>query len=160
VENHYDLATLSDLSQRYFHTRAGGEATVLLGTIQLERGNYLEAAHAFERLLGRPESDDFLTPRTLFKAALAFRRSGDPRHTDLAKTTWEKAERPIARDGLIIGRRTFSLEQLKAELERPVHMVRASATVGEWPMRLGNAARNAVADGGPPFLDPAYRPTP
>jgi outer membrane protein assembly factor BamB len=26
-------------------------------------------------------------------------------------------------------------------------------------MRLGNAARNAVADGGPPFLDPVYRPT-
>jgi outer membrane protein assembly factor BamB len=159
VENNYDLANLSDLSQRYFHTRAGGEATVLLGTIQLDRGNYLEAAHAFERLLTRPASEDLLTPRTLFKAALAFRRSGDGKHTELAKTTWEKAERPIARDGLIIGRRTFSLEQLKAELDRPVQVVQATSTVGEWPMRLGNAARNATVDGGPPFLDPTFRPT-
>lgn len=160
VEGGYDLATLSDLSQRYFHTRAGGEATVLLGTIHLDRGNYLEAAHAFERLLARPASEELLTSRTLFKAALAFRRSGDPKHTDLAKTTWEKAERPIARDGLTIGRRTFTLDQLRAELDRPVQFVRASTTVGDWPMRLGNAARNATALGGPPFLDPAFRPAP
>jgi tetratricopeptide (TPR) repeat protein len=160
VENNYDPAVLADLSQRYFHTRAGGEGTVLLGTIHLDRGNYLEAAYAFERLLTRPGSDDLLTPRTLYKAALAFRRSGDAKHADLAKTTWEKAEKPIARDGLVIGRRTFTADQLRAELERPVQTVRVSTAVSEWPMRYGNAARNATSDGGPPFLDPAFKPVP
>lgn len=160
VENGYELAALSDLSQRYFHTRAGGEATVLLGTIHLDRGNYLEAAHAFERLLARPASDDLLTTRTLFKAALAFRRSGDPKHADLAKATWEKAERPIGRDGLIIGRRTFNLDQLRAELDRQVQVVHTSGALSDWPLRLGNAARNAVVAGGPPFLDPVFRPVP
>lgn len=160
VENGYEVAALSDLSQRYFHTRAGGEATVLLGTIHLDRGNYLEAAHAFERLLTRPASEELLTPRTLFKAALAFRRSGDPKHTDLSKATWEKAERPIGRDGLMIGRRTFNVDQLKAELERPIQVVHTTGALSDWPLRLGNAARNAVVQGGPPFLDPIFRPVP
>ena len=67
------------------------------------------------------------------------RRSGDAKHADLARTTWEKAEKPIARDGLVIGRRTFTADQLKAELERPVQMVRVSTALSEWPMRYGNA---------------------
>jgi hypothetical protein len=85
IRNHYDLARLTEVSQKYFHTRAGGEATVLLASLHLERGNYLEAAYALERLWQRPNSDELKTPWTLFKAALAFQRSGDPRHAELLK---------------------------------------------------------------------------
>src|SRR5947208_10574045 len=38
----YDVAMLADLSQRYFHTKAGAEGTILLATIYLERGNRSE----------------------------------------------------------------------------------------------------------------------
>ncbi|MDB5312310.1 MAG: bamB 1 [Gemmataceae bacterium] len=160
VKGNYDLATLSDLSQRYFHTNAGAEGTILLGTLYLERGNYLEAAYAFERLLARPNTDDFLTPRTLFKAALALRRGGDPRHAALAQAVSDRLQKATARTGLVIGRRTFTTEHLKAELERPVTTIRAAVTAKDWAGRYGNAQRNATVEGGPPFLVPAFDPTP
>ena len=58
VKANYDIAVLADLSQRYFHTKAGAEGTILLATIYLERGNFVEAAYAFERLLPRKDVDD------------------------------------------------------------------------------------------------------
>ncbi|MBX9580727.1 MAG: PQQ-binding-like beta-propeller repeat protein [Gemmataceae bacterium] len=160
VKANADPAVLADLSQRYFHTRAGAEGTVLLGSLYLERGNYLEAAYAFERLLARPNADEFLTPRTLFKAALALKRSGDPRHADAAKAAADRLLIAAARDGLKVGRRTFTADQLRAELGRPVGAVVASSAVGEWTGRYGNAARNGTVSGGPPFLVPAFDPTP
>lgn len=160
VKANYDLAMLADLSQRYFHTKAGADGTALLASIHLERGNYLEAAYAFERLLGRPNSDDVMTARNLFKAALAFKRSGDPKHAAMYKTVWDKLEKATRRDGLKVGTRTYTTDQLKAEADREVTLVKALATVGEWAMRLGNPARNATTDGGAPFLDPAFKPVP
>src|SRR6266545_4566754 len=137
VKANYDIAMLADLSQRYFHTKAGAEGTILLATIYLERGNFLEAAYAFERLLPRKDIDDLFTGRTLFKACLALKRSGDTRHTDLYKTTLERLEK-AARNGITIGRTTYTPEKLKAELDRQIELIRASALVGEWAMRSGN----------------------
>lgn len=155
IKANCDPAILSDVSQRYFHTKAGAEATILLGTLHLERGNFLEAAYAFERLLPRKDIDELLTARTLFKMALAFRRSGDPRHTDLLKSQEEKLYK-AAKDGIKIGRTLYTLDRLKGELARPVEFVRATAVVGEWATRGGNPGRNAVVDGGPPFLDKVF----
>ncbi|MFM8272687.1 MAG: PQQ-binding-like beta-propeller repeat protein, partial [Gemmata sp.] len=155
IKANYDLPTLAEVSQRYFHTKAGAEATILLGTIYLERGNYLEAAHAFDRLQTRKDIDELLTPLTLFKSALAFRRSGDPRHADLAKLVEEKLLK-AAKDGVTIGRRKYSTDMLRAELARPVELLRANVLVGEWSQRGGSPSRNAVVDGGPPFLDKAF----
>lgn len=93
VKANYDIGILADLSQRYFHTKAGAEGTILLATIYLERGNFLEAAYAFERLLPRKDIDELFTPRTLFKACLALKRSGDPRHAELYKATFERLEK-------------------------------------------------------------------
>src|SRR5262245_14640192 len=156
IKANYELSMLADLSQRYFHTKAGAEGTILLATIYLERGNYLEAAYAFERLMPRKDIDELFTGLTLFKACLAFKRSGDPRHADLYKAAMEKLS-AAAKNGVKIGRKTYTMENIRAELERPVELLRASALVGEWAMRGGNPARIAVVDGGPPFLDPIFR---
>jgi len=158
VRANYDMTMLSDLSQRYFHTRAGAEGTVLIGSLYLERGNYLEAAYAFERLFTRPNSEDVLTARTLFKAALAFKRSGDPRHADLFRNSLDQLQKATVRTGLAIGRKTYSFEQLKAELDRVVTSIRPAFAVNEWNGRYGNAERNGLVDGGPPFLVPAFKP--
>jgi outer membrane protein assembly factor BamB/tetratricopeptide (TPR) repeat protein len=154
----YDLAMLSDLSQRYFHTRAGAEGTVLLATIYLERGNYIEAAHAFERLLPRKDIDDLFTARTLFKACLALKRSGEPRHAEVLKGALDRLEK-VARNGVQIGRTNYSMEKIRAELDRAIEMIQASSLVDVWTMRGGNPARSAVVNGGPPFLDPIFRTT-
>ena len=157
IERGYDIATLSDVSQRFFHTRAGAEATILLGTIHLDRGNFLEAAYAFERILTRPESESLLTPRTLFKAALALQRSGDSRHTATARKVWDDLSKQITRNGLTIGRRVYTSDDLRKEVDRVVAFVAAAAT-GEWAMRYGNPQRNGIAKGGPPFLVPSFKP--
>ena len=158
VKANYDLAMLADLSQRYFHTKAGAEGTILLATIYLERGNFLEAAYAFERLLPRKDIDELFTSRTFFKACLALKRSGDPRHAELYKVTFERLEKhPGSRNGIVIGRKTYTPDMLKAELDRPMELIRASALVGEWAMRSGNPSRSAVVDGGPPFLDAIFK---
>ncbi len=156
IKAHYDLAMLSDLSQRYFHTKSGAQGTILLGTIYLERGNFLEAAYAFERLLPRKDIDDLFTPMTLFKACLAFKRSGDPRHGELYRATVNKLDK-AARNGVQIGRTLYTPEKLRAELDRPVELLQVSELVGEWPMRGGSPARVAVVAGGPPFLTPIFK---
>ena len=56
-----------------------------------------------------------------------------------------------------IGRRTYTFEQLRAEIDRPLDLLRTTTTVGEWAMVGGTPARAATIDGGPPFLDPIFR---
>lgn len=160
IEAKYDLSILADLSQRYFHTKAGAEGTILLGTIHLERGNYLEAAYAFERVLGRKDVEDLqlLTGPTLFKACIALKRSGDPKHTELYTATLPKLEKAARTgNGIRIGRKDYNLDGVRAELDRPVELVRPTALVGEWATKGGNPSRSGVVDGGPPFLDPIFR---
>jgi outer membrane protein assembly factor BamB/TolA-binding protein len=159
IKANYDIPLLADLSQKYFHTKAGAEATILLGTVYLERGNYLESAYAFERMLTRPASEEFLTARTLFKACLALSRSGDIRHAELLKTTEVALGKATAKDGLPLGRKNYTFEQLKAEIDRPLTLIRVNSTVGEWSVRGGNPARSGTIRGGPPFLDPTFRTT-
>lgn len=156
-KGNYDLATIAEVSQKYFHTKAGAEATVLLGTLYLERGNFLEAAYAFERFLTRPNIEDLITPRTLFKACLALKRSGDARHAELLKTQLESLRKATERNGLALGRRTYTYEQLRAEIDRPLDLLRMSTTAGEWAMVGGTTTRAATIEGGPPFLDPIFR---
>lgn len=159
IKANYDVPMLAEVSQRFFHTKAGGEATVLLASLYLERGNYLEAAQAFERLFARLGADEFLTPRTLFKAALALKRGGDPRHAALLKQAVELLQKATEKNGLVIGRQTYPFEKLRAEIDRPLELLRVTTTVGEWAVKGGNAQRSATIDGGPPFLDPTFRTT-
>ncbi|MCE9568133.1 MAG: PQQ-binding-like beta-propeller repeat protein [Planctomycetes bacterium] len=159
IKANYDIPLLAEISQRYLHTKAGGEATILLASLYLERGNYLEAAQAFERAFGRLGADDFMTPRTLFKAALAFKRSGDPRYAASLKVAIESLRKSTEKTGLILGRQTYPFEKLKAEIDRNLELLRITTTVGEWAMLGGNGQRSATIDGGPPFLDPTFRTT-
>src|SRR5436305_1387305 len=90
-----DPAILAEVALRYQHTKAGAEATALLGTYHLDRGSYLMAALCFERLLSRPAAEK-LSVKTLFKAALAFHRAGDP----AADKAWQKLAEKAARGDL------------------------------------------------------------
>ena len=139
-KGNYDLAAISEVSQKFFHTKAGAEATVLLGSLYLERGNYLEAAFAFERFLARPNIDDLLTPRTLFKACLAFKRSGDPRHAELLKAQLEKLRTATEKTGLNIGRRNYSLRAI-AGGNRPAAR---TAPRQHHRRRVGDVSRHSI----------------
>lgn len=155
-ESGWDRARLADISQRFFHTKAGGEATLLLASLNLETGHYSESAYAFDRLINRPHSEELLTPRTLLKAAMAFRRADDAKHEKSAQKVWDELEKQFPRDGLQIGRKSYTLADLRQEFARPVESL--FGTIGDdlVAMRLGNASRTGMAVGGTPFLDPSF----
>lgn len=151
----YDRAILADVSQRYFHTKAGGQATLVLAGLHLDAGNYAEAAYAYQKLLNRPESDEFLPPRVLFKAAVALKRSGDARQSETSSKMMDRLEKKFPRDGLAIGQRTYSLDELKKQLDRKVELGGFSGD-GLVTRRYGNTSHTGVGVGGTPFLDPSF----
>ncbi len=152
----YDRSLLAEASQRYFHTKAGAQATLLLATLQLERGNYIEAAYGYERLLRRPDSEEFWTPLTTFKAIVAMTRAGYAPATKSLITLMEDLEKKFPRDGLLIGKRNYSIEELKTELSRSSESLLGSVSEAYVAMRYGNPSHTALLEGGKPFLDATW----
>ena len=156
IDASYDPALLTAVSQNYFHTDAGGEAALLVASLQLQQGDYTEAAYGFDRLLSRPGSDALLTPLTLFKAAVAFKRAPDRSRVDRVGELMDRVARSLPRDGLVIGRRTYSARDLEVELNRPVDLLFGQVGDQFVSSRYGNAAHTGAGDGGTPFLSPAF----
>src|SRR5262249_19842511 len=132
----------AEVALRYLHTKAGAEATNLLGTYYLDRGSYLMAALSFERLLTRPDADK-LPLRILYKAALAFRRAGD---TENSEKLWKRIAEKAGRGEVIVGRQKVTVAQLRQEFERAADLL-ARLGQHDWPVFRGNPARNAQGVG-------------
>jgi len=142
-----DRQLLAVVAQRYFHTAAGAEATELLGTYRLDRGDYRMAALYFERLLSHYLADK-LTPVTLFKAALAFRCTGDQAKAD---GVWKQLTKKDPR-GLTLGDQQVAWDRMQKELDQ----FRAGSTTAnsfDWPTFGGAPNRAAEGVGGAPFLE-------
>src|SRR5262249_54039773 len=144
-----DVQILAEVAQRYLHTKAGAEATTLLGTYYLDRRRYLMSALCFERLIGRPGADK-LPPMTLFKAYLAFSRTEDYQMN--AKLVWQQLENKVGRRGLTVGDQTVALDDLRRDLER-TNSTGEMASIRDWPQYRGNNSRSAQGFGGPAFLE-------
>jgi tetratricopeptide (TPR) repeat protein len=142
-----DRQLLALVSQRYFHTAAGAEATDLLGTYRLDRGDYRMAALYFERLLSHHLSDK-LSSMTLFKAILAFRGTGDQAKAD---STWKQLTKKNPR-GLTIGDQEVSLDRVQKELDQ-FRVASMTANTFDWPTYGGAPNRTAQGNGGAPFLE-------
>ena len=145
-----DPALLAEVALRYLHTKAGADATNLLGTYHLDRGAYLMAALSFERLLSRPDADK-LSAKVLFKAALAYRRAGDKAN---AEKVWKMMADKAGRGELVFGTRKVTVDQVRTEFEKAAVQI-AQAGQTDWWLYRGNPARNAQSIGGPAFLEPA-----
>jgi outer membrane protein assembly factor BamB/TolA-binding protein len=150
----YDRPRLAEIAQRFYHTKAGAEAATLLAAVYLDSGNYPEAAYSYRRLLSRPDADKILDARVLFRAAVALRRANDNKPSDEVAAVWEKLEKKFPRDGLQVGRKVYAVEQLKAELERPVQSLFGSVGAEFVAGKGGDNTRNAASDAGVPFLQP------
>jgi outer membrane protein assembly factor BamB/tetratricopeptide (TPR) repeat protein len=145
-----DPGLLAEVAQRYLHTRAGADATNLLGTYYLDHGSYLMANLSFERLLSRPDADK-LPAKVLFKAALAARRAGD---TAVAEKVWKKMADKAGRGELVFGGRKVTLDQVRTEFERAAAV--AQLAPNDWALFRGNPARNAQGVGGTAYLEPRW----
>jgi outer membrane protein assembly factor BamB len=147
-----DPAMLAEVALRYLNTKAGADATNLLGTYHLDRGAYLMAALSYERLLGRPDADK-LSAKILFKAALAYRRAGD---TANAEKVWKMMADKAGRGELVFGSRKVTVEQVRTEFETAVVQL-AQAGQTDWWLFHGNPARNAQGVGGTAYLEPRWQ---
>ncbi len=150
-----DPAILAEVAQRYMHTAAGAEANDLLATYRLDRGDFFGAAESFKRLLEmarKREKPVEVSPLTLFKAALAFRRAGDEKAAD---KTWQLLADKIRKTGLKVGDDTVSLTKLE-DMYKAVD-VRLIVNLKDWPMVGGSLLRSAQADGSAPLLEPKWK---
>jgi outer membrane protein assembly factor BamB len=144
-----DVEGLHEVVRRYLHTSAGGEALELVATFELDRGRADVAASCYRRLLDRPGGEQ-LSALTLYKAALAFRMAGD-RVRD--EQTWKKLATRVGAEGLRVGSRVLTSEQLRTQMERlPV----GGTANGDWPLYRGDLARAGAATGDTPLLDPRW----
>lgn len=135
----------------YLHTQAGAEAAVLLGTYQLDRGNYFAASLCFDRLIERSGIES-VSPVALARAGLAFQLSGDTASRD--KVFAQLRLRGI-REVPIVGNTLVSIDDWRAQVAK---MTRPSdARVSDWALVGGSPKRTASAQGGTAFLEPLWR---
>src|SRR5262249_41652063 len=100
-----DPELMAETFRRYPHTTGGAEALTLLAIHHPDRGRATTAARCFQSLLTLP--NDELSARTLFHAALAFRRAGD---TDQAERVWQRLVARLGNEGLRLGEKLVALE--------------------------------------------------
>jgi outer membrane protein assembly factor BamB len=147
-----DAALLGKIATSYLHTDAGAEAIELLATRRMDRGEFEAAALLFERLMQR-DGVEKVGILSLFKAKLAFSRCRD----SAAKANAEIVSRQLearAPDGVQIGGRTFSLNELNNLVAKYADPLLSKATIFDWHLSLGGSHnRNAQGVGGPPFLE-------
>lgn len=145
-----DPNQLAQIVKQYLHTDPGAEAAILLGTYQLDRGNFMAASLVFEKLLDR-DGVDKLSPRTLFKAAYAFYQAGDAAR---GAKVWQT----LASRGL----REFSIGNQARPIDELKKLASAQSRSGEagifdWLLFWGNPRRSAQLPGGTAFLEPRWK---
>ena len=147
-----DSRLLAKVATSYLHTDAGAEAIELLATRMMDRGEFEGAALLFERLIQR-DGVDKVGLLSLFKAKLAFSRCRDA----TAKANADLVSRQLearAPEGVQIGARTFTLNELNNLVAKYADPLLLKATVFDWPLGLGGQQhRNAQGVGGPPFME-------
>jgi outer membrane protein assembly factor BamB/tetratricopeptide (TPR) repeat protein len=144
-----DPRLLGELMKRYLHTDAGAEATNLLATYYLDRGDFTIAAICFERLLNREGSNN-VAPLTLFKAAYAFHQIGDKANETRAWRELNTRTRELK-----IGNDMKPI----AELQEYVNAVAKGAPVqnlATWQMFGGNLQRNGRGEGDTAYMERAW----
>jgi outer membrane protein assembly factor BamB/tetratricopeptide (TPR) repeat protein len=144
---------LTIIMRHYLHTDAGAEATNLLATHLLDRGEWASAALCYERLLKR-EGNDQLSPVTLFKAAYAFRMVSDKEHEEAC---WTRL-RNRGRDIVFPNKEPRSVEELQQYVAKLGGRASEMALFDDTPMIGGVPSRSAQArQGGAAFMVPIWK---
>jgi hypothetical protein len=124
---------LADVAQRFCHTKAGIEAHERIADLLLARGETFAASFRFETLLSIKHAQSQISDVTLFKAALAFRRSGDTKNFE---QTWKKLTTNLEskkKGGLQVGDKFLSVEKLEEIIRKTEPDPKPSELHG-WPM--------------------------
>lgn len=151
-----DETLLAEVSRRFFHTQAGYAATYLLGTLQLDQQRPLSAALTLRRLTTVDDVAASLDPQLTMQMAVAYARAGMRddalalliglgKRTPPVSITAGGEQRPAPANAQ-------QAEAWLVQLAGAQHRAMQQMT-SQWTMHRGNAARNAVSDGGSPLLN-------
>ena len=153
-----NLRQLTAVTRKYFHTKAGYEATLLLGRLQLDRGQPMAAAMSLQRLLDSPSVSMAFEPELSMLSAACWARAN---RLDQARETLEKLRlrkpdfvKQLAGSQSVNTKPEAQIEAwlTKQTTRRNGHFHRADSN---WLVFRGDAARNASTSGDIPL--PSFR---
>src|SRR3954466_4518357 len=151
-----DLAQLTDVSRRYFQTKAGYEATLLLGRFQLDQGRPLAAALTLKRVADVPTAAAQYDPELSVLLATCWLHANQPPHAQetllaLKKRMPQAKIKLLDREAKLFDRDTAALDWLQDIVGGSRAAFSAAAT--QWVMYRGDEKRNAQSSGGMPLLN-------
>jgi outer membrane protein assembly factor BamB len=151
-----DLAQLIEVSRRYFQTKAGYEATLLLGRYQLDQGRPLAAALTLKRVADVPTALAQYDPELSVLLATCWIHANQPspaKETLLAlKQRLPQAKvRLVDREVPLFGRDEAALEWLQEIVGGSRATFSSAAT--QWIIYRGDEKRNAQSASGVPLLN-------
>jgi len=139
-----------EVACRFPPSDAAAEALLVLGNDALEQGDPVLAAACFGKLLGQIQRADQLAPLSLYRAAVAFRKSGDQVR---AQDAWKRLGLKVGKDGLTVDGRKQTLEDLAKELDKTAPLPGTK----DWPIYRRNPSRTGQGIGGNFKPVPAWR---
>ncbi len=150
------LNKLNEVARRYFHTKAGYEATLLVGRTLLDQGRPLAAALTLKRIADSPVAAAQYDPEVSVLLATCWVHSRMPEKATQVLVAL-RSRNPQARIRLLDGDEPLfsSDDQALAWLERIVGGGRTPLALAatQWIMFRGNESRNATTTGGVPLLN-------
>ena len=150
------LGRLNEVARRYFHTKAGYEATLLVGRTLLDQGRPLAAALTLKRIADSPVAANQYDPELSVLLATCWVHARMPEKATEVLVAL-RGRNPEARVRLLDGEEPLfsSDDQALAWLERIVGGGRTPLALAatEWIMFRGNESRNATTSGGVPLLN-------
>jgi len=147
------LEQLLSISSRFFHTRAGAEASYLAGIRLLEENRPLHAAMLLDRLLDRSHHRATLQPDLSLQLAIGWARAGLPAR---ARRVLRELERIAPQLELsVAGKKQKLFSPNSDALEQLAHVtgpVASSLHPQDWPLYRGNWQRNQLSPSDGPYL--------
>ena len=153
-----DINQLTEVTRKYFHTLAGYEATLLLGRLQLDRGQPLAAAMCLQRLLNVPNAARRFEPELSLVSAACWARAQRPVQ---ARKTLEGLYAQFPDFALQVGGERVADSSISSRIDVWLtkqlagRSTRDTRQATNWLMFRGDAARNAESVGD--VLLPSFR---
>ena len=151
-----DTSKMQELSRRYFLTKAGFEATYLLGCHYLDHAEPISAALCFERLLSHPVQSNKWQPVLSLKTAVSWARGG---RAGRSAATLMKLKEGTHKDYLELPGRQISFFESKDDASAWLTEVLgpqkqpAIQPAEQWAIFRGDASRNAKSGDTVPIGD-------
>lgn len=154
-----DTQAIAQISRLYFHTRAGLEATMLMGHAHLSNGRPMMAAVAFEKVADASQGRERFDPEVTLLAAVSWSLNGSTergakllralkKRVGNAEVQFYGKRVPLFDDNTPVQR---WLKEIVTSTPLQSHPV-----VNQWLVYRGDTQRNAESGGGFPLLSPRW----